>query len=38
METYECWCGLFCLVFGIAGIIIYALYQCEKETVEELES
>lgn len=38
METYEGLCGIFCLVFGIAGIIIYVLYQCEKETVEELES
>ena len=35
--TYEGWCGLFCLVFGIIGFIIYMLYQDVKDTIENLE-
>lgn len=36
--TYEGWCGLFCLIFALIGLIIYMLYQDAKNTIENLES
>ena len=36
--TYEGWCGLFCLLFGIFGLFFYMLYQNANDTIKTLES